>query len=79
MEPAVPRPYPCPIAQERNPVQLCPCFENVYKASSRNRMVKCRDCRNPKNPDPKRDGDDTGASGPTSSLTMQNKGVTAGA
>lgn len=80
MELAAPTPYPCPTAQARNPVQLCPGFENVHKASSRNRMVNCRHCRDTKNPGPKRDGDnDAGASGPTSSLATQNKGVTVGA
>ncbi|KGQ01922.1 hypothetical protein PAAG_11312 [Paracoccidioides lutzii Pb01] len=32
-------PDPCPTAQEKNSVQLCPGLENVHTASSRNLMV----------------------------------------
>ncbi|EZG11385.1 hypothetical protein H107_09155 [Trichophyton rubrum CBS 202.88] len=78
MEPAVPRQWPCPIAKARNPPELCLDPENVYKPSSRNRVVKCRNCRDDKKSDPGRDND-TGASGPASGLTIQSQGATVGA
>lgn len=64
VEQATPAPYYCPVARVRSPNRLCHGFENVQRTSSKNRMVKCRECRNPENPGPKSDGDDTGASGP---------------
>lgn len=68
----------CDTALGRIPPQLCPDHEKVNLGQVRKRK-KCAACELPKNPGPKRDGDDSSASGPTSSLATQDSYVTIGA